>query len=41
MSVFLRVISQTLNPDNPLVLDTTTSSSKRLVPIDEKTIEAL
>ncbi|SCN08145.1 Protein of unknown function [Bacillus wiedmannii] len=38
MSALLRVISQTLNPDNQLVLDTTTSSSKRLVPIGEETI---
>ncbi|WP_236735965.1 hypothetical protein [Bacillus mycoides] len=34
-------ISQTLNPDNILILDTKTSSSRRLISIDEKTIEAL
>ncbi|WP_314110245.1 site-specific integrase [Bacillus pseudomycoides] len=34
-------INQTLSPDNQLVLDTKTSSSRRLISIDERTIEAL
>ncbi|WP_238486198.1 site-specific integrase [Bacillus hominis] len=34
-------INQTLNPDNKLILDTKTSSSRRSISNDEKTIEAL